>query len=124
MIESIEHILNAVVIQICSICLVKEPSNCLHNWAIGIQKILEFLKTVQLIRKRSYIVYKVCINHDHGMNLSNFHAFESGKLSKCHLKSNTCRIDRRFKILKNKQDHRGLPLPWGNTHYITIQPLS
>ena len=43
-------------------------------------------------------VYKICINHDPGMILTYFtarstwvtHAFEWGKLLKCHLKGKSC----------------------------------
>ena len=69
---------------------------------------------------------KVCINHDPWMTLTYFtarsfwvaHAFEWGKIVKCHLKGKTCSKlanGLNFYDLKKKLTP-GFALPWGNIH--------
>ena len=73
-------------------------------------------------------IYKVYINHDPGMTLTYFtarstcfaHAFEWGKLSKCHLRGNTLwKWAKGLDIYDSKKDWTpgaGLPPPMGNIH--------
>ena len=82
--------------------------------------------------------YKVYINHDPGMTMTYFttrstlvaHAFEWGKLSKCHLKGKTLwKWANRQKINgfeKKLTPGAGLPPPRGNIHvyYHNIQRSS
>ena len=90
------------------------------------------------MKHRGLEYYNVFINYDLWMTLTYFtarstyvaHAFEWGKLLKCHLKGKSCRKwENGLKVgnsEKNLDPRGGLPPPWGNIHvyYKNIQRSS